>query len=345
MMADQDFVPPQWLDKSYLQSVLNSKYGQDVEVSNFAVKVATKKGDNYTSEMFRIVVTLVTGEKHHLILKKTHTDKDKSSVVDVYGYFEKEIKFYTKYLPKINEILRYVDEYEEITPELIFCDPETEVIILDDLSNKGYAPGDRANRLCRESGKCVIRKLAKYHAATLVLNKRLNGALEEPTFETFSIDGPYKEYMTNHPYAVLEAVTSWGDEFAHLIPKLEKIAKKYRELAHEATVSKRGLNVLVHGDIWYTNVLVKKHECIVEDIRLIDFQLNCWASLAVDILYFVFRSLNEEDYETGFDYLIEIYHENLARVLEKIQYFKVPTLKDIKREIHDQFFHGKKYYE
>ena len=105
-------------------------------------------------------------------------------------------------------------------------------------------------------------------------------------------------------------------------------------------MSKRELNVLVHGDPWYTNLLIKKTGDVLEDVRMIDFQLSSWGSVTVDLLYFIFRSLNEQDYEEGFDYLLEIYHHHLAKVLEESKYERVPALGDIKAEVRDRFFHG-----
>lgn len=185
-----------------------------------------------------------------------------------------------------------------------------------------------------------MRKLAKCHAASIVLNQRMSGALEEGIFDMFCLDGTFRGYFEQHPIALLEEVKSWGEEFESMLPKLEKISARYRSLAHEATISKRGLNVLVHGDPWYTNLLVQKEGTSVKDVRMIDWQLNSWASLATDILYFCFRSLNETDYEEGLEYLLEEYHGHLARVLQKLNYERVPTLEDVQGEIHDHFFHG-----
>lgn len=341
-MTEQDYIIPQWLDKPYLQSVLRKNAGESEcpEVIDFSVKVATKKGENYSSEMFRIALATSDGEKHSLILKKPHTEKDRSSVVDAYDFFGKEIRFYTKYLSALDDILRSVDEFEGLTPELIYCDVDNEVLIMKDLSQEGFATGDRVNRVCRKTAKVFMRKLAKYHAATLILNQKMNGELEKVIFDSFIVDGPFRAYFEQHPHALVEEVKSWGPEYESLVPKLERIAESYCKVAHNATISKRGLNVLVHGDPWYTNLLVQKSENAVEDVRMIDFQLNSWASLAIDLLYFFFRALNEEDYEDGLDYLLEIYHGHLERVLRKLDYENIPNFDDIKGEIRDNFFHG-----
>lgn len=347
-MTDQDYIPPTWLDKSYLQHVLNTKYGSSDSLSilDYTVKVATKKGENYASEMFRIEIRTSGGDQLFMILKKPHAEKDRRGIVDAYDFFGKEIKFYTKYLPQLNDILKSVEEHEEFAPELIFCDEEREALILKDLRAEGFVAGDRFQRLCRESAKVFMRKLAKYHASTLILNQKLNGQLEKQIFDQFLVDGPFKVYFEAHPFALIDEVKSWGEEYESMIPKLERIAPSYLKLAHEAITSKRGFNVLAHGDLWSTNLLIKKTTGQkVDDVRMIDFQLNGWASMASDILNFAFRALNEEDYEAGLGYLIEIYHQHLDAVLKKLNYDKVPSLEDIHADIRDGFFHGELFAE
>lgn len=341
-MADQDYIVPEWLDRDYLQNILNSKYGvSDAQkVLQFSVKVATKKGENYASEMFRIVINTTGAGDHHWILKKPHTEEDRRSIVEPYNFFGKEIKFYTKLLPQLNEILKSSDDFEQLVPELIFCDEERQVLIMQDLRNEGFITGDVYHRMCRESAKVFMRKLGKYHACTMVLNEKMNGDLEKFPFEQFVTVGPFLPYFEHHPFALVEEVKTWGAEFEQMVPKLEKIAQSFCKLAHEATISKRGLNVLAHGDLWYTNLLVKKTRQDVDDVRMIDFQLNGWASLATDILNFAFRALNEEDYEEGIDYLVDIYYDQIASTLRKLNNERVPTRDDISAEIHDKFFHG-----
>lgn len=205
-MSDQEFVIPLWLDSAFVETILRKKYGDGKaqKVSDVSVSVATKKGDHYSSEMFRVKATTSDSVQHSLILKQPHSDRSKSSIVEAYNFFGKEIKFYTEYLPALEEILRSVDEWEELAPELIYCDPTTQVIVMSDLGHEGFRTGDRTNRLCREAAMVFMRKLAKCHAASIVLNQRMSGALEEGIFDMFCLDGTFRGYFEQHPIALLE---------------------------------------------------------------------------------------------------------------------------------------------
>lgn len=343
-MSDQDFVIPSWLDNSYLCSALRSKYNDtSIQVANFHVQAAAKKGEFFSSEMFRINAITSTGVQHRLILKKPHESKERAEAIEEYHFFGKEIQFFTEFLPEVNEILRSVDEWEELCPQLIYCDIERQVLILEDLQVKGYASGERENRIPREGVQILMRKLAKFHAAMMTLNQRKNGAFEKmDTLGSYFLQGPFHAFFKEYPYALVEEVKKWGSEFEGIAAKLEKIAGTVVQRFHDATISHRGLNVLAHNDLWYTNVMVKMDEekNSAEDVLMIDFQLNRWASVTSDLLHIFFRCLKREDYEGGLDYQIEIYHSNLQRVLTKLKSSKVPTLEDILEEVHDNFFHG-----
>lgn len=189
----------------------------------------------------------------------------------------------------------------------------------------------------------MMRKLAKYHAAMMTLNERKNGALEKSdTLGSYFLHGPFHAFFKEYPYALVEEVKKWGSEFEGIAAKLEKIAGSVIQRFHDATISNRGLNVLAHNDLWYTNVMVKmdKEKNLAEDVLMIDFQLNRWASVTSDLLHICFRCLKREDYENGINYQIEVYHSHLQRLLTKLKCTKVPTLEEILEEVHNNFFHG-----
>lgn len=341
-MTDHEIVTPLWLDNSFLSTVLRGKYGDDsILVTSFEVSVATKKGESFASEIFRIIARTSTGLQHHLILKKPHTSKDRSDAVEGYQFFGKEMNFFNKFLPEVKKILRSIDEWEELCPQLIYCDEENQVLVMEDLRVRGYTSGERENRISREAAEILMRKLAKLHAGLMAVNEQRKGELElEDRFGNYFVQGPFHAFFKQFPYDLIEEVKTWGSEFEGIVPKLEKIADNFTTVMHDATISRRGWNVLAHNDLWYTNVMMKKEGEAVVDVLMIDFQLCRWASIASDLLYVFFRNLNVEDYANGVDYLIEIYHSHLQRVLEKLRSAKVPTLEDVLAEVHDNFFHG-----
>lgn len=340
-MEIQENSIPMWFNKALLKNIFEKKLNQTLEIFSFTLESATKNGDNYTTNIFRSKVSTSAGD-FDVIVKKSFDLEE--SITKPYNLFPKEIRFYSDYLPEMNEILKSIDEYEELAPELFYSNEEIELIVLSDLSIDGYNIVDRQDRVSAEGVEIVLRKLAKLHASSIICNRRRNGELEKEEYDLFRIEGAFKPVFVNHMQAFVAAVKSWGSEFDALIPKLEYIAENYLELADKTVTSKGPLNVLAHNDLWFNNILFKKDpvDCgKLSDAIFVDFQMIGWGSPAIDILHFFHTSLNEGDYQENYRNLIGIYHSHLERVLKKLEHDKVPTVEEILDEVKKHQFHGK----
>lgn len=335
-MGDQDFKIPKWVDETFLLKVLRSKFPskQDVQVHNVTVEVATNKGDGFACEMFRLVVDSSLGT-FPLILKKPHDSAERYAMLKEYDVYNREISFYTEYHPALKEILESVAEFEEFAPELFYADRESELLVLRDLREGGYKSGDRVKRVPRAEAYILLRKLAKFHAASLILNKNLEGQLEKLRLKVF--DGSFCDITCCYIRAMIEDMGSWGSDYESIIPKLEANVKQYAEQTRQNVFSKRGLNLMVHADPWYNNMMFRSGSS--PDAILIDFQTAGWASLAIDLIYFMVTSLSPEDFAEREEF-IAFYHGHLERVLQKLKWEKVPTLADVQQEFKDRFYHA-----
>lgn len=334
-MGDQDFKVPTWVDNEFMLKVLQWKFNRkDIQVDNVSVVVGTNKGDGFACEMFRVAVKSSLGD-FKLILKKPHESPERSEIVQGFDMYSREIGFYLKDHSALADILRSVDEYEEFAPEMFYADHATELLILRDLRDDGYKTGDRVNRVSRDHARILLRKLAKMHASSMVLNQRLNGELEKKDYKIFS--GDFNCIMINHVLAIIKDMQSWGDEYQSIIPKMEYFVENFKEMNNRNVSSTCGLNVMIHGDPWFNNMLLRAGDD--PNVLMIDFQTVSWASLAIDLIYFTITSLNAADFEDREELLSE-YHAHLARVLEKLKWQDVPTLADILKEYKAKFLYS-----
>lgn len=94
-----------------------------------------------------------------------------------------------------------------------------------------------------------------------------------------------------------------------------------------------GLTVLAHGDAWLNNMMFLSNESQVpEDVLFLDFQAPAWASPALDLLYFIVSSVQDDIKVSRFDEFIKHYHNELVAALKKLKYDEaIPTLD----ELHD----------
>lgn len=65
---------PDFVNIEFLQKIFQDNFGKDdkVKVNSFQVNFATKKGENYASEMYRLIVEMIVNdrlEKKSIILK------------------------------------------------------------------------------------------------------------------------------------------------------------------------------------------------------------------------------------------------------------------------------------
>jgi hypothetical protein len=65
-----------WLTKTYLQTALNSRYSiSALNITKYEAKPAVGKGDNYTSDIYRVKVFTENGDVFHWIIKRQLNEK------------------------------------------------------------------------------------------------------------------------------------------------------------------------------------------------------------------------------------------------------------------------------
>jgi hypothetical protein len=66
-----------WLNKTFLQTALSNGFSTStLNVTKFEVKPAVGKGDNYTSDLYRVKVFTANGKVFHWIIKRQLSEND-----------------------------------------------------------------------------------------------------------------------------------------------------------------------------------------------------------------------------------------------------------------------------
>jgi hypothetical protein len=96
--------------------------------------------------------------------------------------------------------------------------------------------------------------------------------------------------------------------------------------------------------VWSNNLLFlydEKGE--IKDLKLVDFQILFWGSVAKDIYNFMISSWRIDLKVKKFDELIKYYFDCLIENLILLKYEKaLPTFDDLKKELKRRNFVGKK---
>lgn len=130
-----------YLNKNIFEKVLKNKEKQDVEVKDFKVSAAVKKGENYMSDIYRVDLDyVVNGESKNcsVIAKYMITRGDLYTLVEEYAIAVKEKKMYLEILPKMYEMTGV-----KFGPECYYITEDDIVFFFEDLKASGFEMADR----------------------------------------------------------------------------------------------------------------------------------------------------------------------------------------------------------
>ncbi|PSN36161.1 hypothetical protein C0J52_17002 [Blattella germanica] len=287
-------------------------------------------GDNFMSNMYRAIIQYSKNlePKCMTVVIKAIPEKGRNSELAEEGnFFETEITMLRDVLPAMYEILQKIPSghYQPFSPSYLYSHNNPML--------------DRAIGLDYDHSLIVIKTLARYHAASVVLNRENPQLLEK--------------IKNSDPGVALRVVVQSGSELflTNLEKEIEnwpgykeKYCHKLRMLRENAVDdwfdarrrNEAGFNVLTHSDLWLNNIMFRcsSETGKVESARFIDYPCTYWTSPVVDILYFLNTS-TAISITDKHQILIEEYHKELSNILT---YFSIPhpTLEELFKEMDER---------
>ncbi|XP_037048727.1 uncharacterized protein LOC119083172 [Bradysia coprophila] len=351
MSSDSTVKPliPNWLDSKFLEGILRNYYKNDgIKLIRFDVRSTASNGESFMSSMYRAKVDFklsleaADGQEStlHLIIKAAIDElKDALSNFDVY---EKEVEFYDQIAPKINAKLKDLNE-PQLLPECYGVCKEKKIMVIEDLSAKGYTTLHGPNKCNISEAKAILKRIAVFNGIGVVLREDKSDIFANFKSGHLSRDvlvfvDMYKGLFD----ALLDTISSWP-EFSSYHEKLSSFRKNLPERWHQALdLNPNHLNALVHNDLWPPNIMIRGETISVdapfENITFIDFQNTLWGSPAADLHLFLNMSMCESLMPDRFDELVEFYYSQLVSVLRKLNCkCIIPTW----TEFHSQYFDRK----
>lgn len=345
---------PEWLTHEYIEHALRSHYNDEgLAITQLQINPALGPGENYGGVLTRVRVSFKLSspkekeEQLQNLIVKTEIDDDEltQELMAPYDIYNREMNIYQEVLPKLSDLLTEIGDTEKIFPTAIFVDRERMAIVFEDLSVAGYVMADRVRRLNEEHTHLILRKLAKLHAASAVLNEREKGSLEGYDRGFFNrYTNAYKGYFVGG----LLAAARWMSQVPKLAQygeKLFALAPHYMDIGRECFAPTPGhVNVLAHGDVWTNNVMFKYDPQTGRpvDVLLIDFQYSFWGSPCIDLHHFFNTSLKEPLRRDQQNSLFQFYHSIFSETLKKLDYCQnpIPSLHQFKQQVEQKRFFG-----
>lgn len=342
---------PAWLGNDFLENALRvGEENPNIRVASSEVKAATIAGDNYASDMYRANVK-TEGKDRSIIIKvsKPTSKGELENILEKADIFGQEIDAFTIALPAVHRLLKkaYKENFSPIAAQYLYSttDNEKTAIVLEDLKVKGFKLAERDLGLDLKHCLLVMRKIAMYHAASIIVFNENPETLKPFMSNIFSSGQAqgFAPFFCSTVEVCAKEVETLPDHKDRFADKLHKLSGKtmdewYRAVQRDDT----GFNVLCHGDLWANNMMFRYSEDTgeVQDVRLVDFQLSYWASPAVDLQYFLNSSAFPELLVKP-EVLIQEYYDYFCKTLSLLGYEHLqPTLTQINDELDKKGLFG-----
>ncbi|KFB41647.1 AGAP003758-PA-like protein [Anopheles sinensis] len=317
-----------WISTDYFVRVLEAYLHADVTVQRYELAAGCAGGQNFMSAIVRATVHYTLGsapeatrpDSVSLILKTKLSNAELAQDADLLNVFGIEKCVYGPVLKGVRELLTSFGDCTQFAPRFIYEDDRA--LVLEDLAVKGFRQPDRTARLDLAHLRVIVKKLAKFHAATAVLERK-NRELFSPLANSMftSEDNPVHLFYAN---AIQHCI-----EQTERVPQLAQYSRFLREFLQSAIEresksyerSTAGFNVLNHGDMWLNNLLWKyDSEGSVEDVIMVDYQESFFGSPAFDLTHLLHSSANTAIQRAGFDELLQLYTDELRDALRQFKY-------------------------
>lgn len=258
--GDSEAVLPYFLNRRYFEQILQKR------TKNPNFKVLSMKGEQccfaFCSKMFRVVLRIFDGNEENrkqsfIVKMKLESEAAlKALGSDGYNVYAKEIDMYRRVLPEFRKVLKVVGLDENVFPEGIAVDRHREALILEDLKVKKFVTPDKKFELDLPHVKMSLEKLARFHAASMVVMENKPEMFQDYTVGVFSRKlSVFEDKFSTSLSALTDEVSTWSG-FEQYAVKLEKLQATMYERVCQVYDNEAGdLKVLVQGDLWKLNMM------------------------------------------------------------------------------------------
>lgn len=311
---------PTWIDKAFLQSVQQVDSKANVEILEFSPKPGAGPGLNYTSYIYRVLVSYKCDGTPHkqstsLIIKKPIETGLMSEMSEDSTMLDKEQIMYQELLPNMHKKSNC-----EFGPKS-YISPIQNIVVMEDLKERGYIMNTSNTLLDYSHCKAVFECLAKFHASSVSCYH------DEPELvsECVGVDSLWvdssvmKHWIISAVKCTVKVITEMDVDKKFKDFLLRRSGHIWDSIKASIKPKRKGINVLNHGDLWVNNIMFAFDESNnVTGVKLLDFQNTKYAPPVIDLLYFMWTSASEDVLQNCQKDLYEVYRSELNSTLEQL---------------------------
>lgn len=341
---------PELLDKVFFKNALeNGLHEHTIVIKQMEFSSGSGDGENYLSQIYRVLVkyTKTAGQvdaDEISVIVKVMPQVEGIDFIDEMNIFNKEKWILLEMLPQFEMLLKLQDI--QFAPRCYYTtNSPRQTLVLEDMDPLGFQMVNREIGLDERHAKLALKKLAQFHATSMVFAKKRPSMMQhfnKGLLNRDAIKPSTSIYKIFHKHLAheIKIVSKW-EEFEDILPKLQAFYDDFDNRLFACQKSRKNeITVLNHGDFWVNNLLFKYDERNNPvDLVFLDFQLSIFGSPGIDLNYFIFASCQLE-VTKKWKTLLEVYHASLRDALKELQYNKIPSYANIEREFKEKSPYG-----
>ncbi|VVC43290.1 Protein of unknown function DUF227,CHK kinase-like,Protein kinase-like domain [Cinara cedri] len=316
------------LDVDFLQSMME-KTEPEVKINAFKTSLGSKRGDNYTSMLYRITLYGENRWTKGLIYKCLPDNTQARNTYKSEMLFNNEVTFYMRSytaFTEYQEVKQLIQPFNSV-PKCYLAQSDT--VILEDMQCKGFTMFDRIKGLDFNHCKAILRTLGKFHGLSLSMKvdepdkfkECVSDAINEVYYRSENelwYKGYYKQAAENAEKMLESELTE--DEKPKYLDKFRKFVNMHESFfgyMAEIVKPKEPLAVLCHGDCWTNNFLFQysKDGGDISEVSIVDFQVARYGSPAMDLVSLLYCCTSVELRKQHFTELLEEYYDSIIGFL------------------------------
>lgn len=248
------------------------------------------------------------------------------------GAFNNEKIMYDNIFHKMN--LFGINNIYNSVPKCYYI--TNDMLVFEDLNTIGFEVINKHKSLDFDELVIVIKALANYHGSILLLEEILtnNNQQKFRVVEQYVNDIVEVNYVKDKDHLGYKAVDSaikglytmvdlYPDPLSSITDNQFKncIKKYYEQKVYElVSPSKKYRNVICHGDLWASNLMIKYDLYTPIECRIVDFQIARLCPPAHDVMAVIYLTTSRKFRANYLNEIINLYHQELGNIMKKYNF-------------------------
>ncbi|XP_072377280.1 uncharacterized protein [Diabrotica undecimpunctata] len=317
---------------------------QDQKYEDYQIEFNGKpdKDTGYMSDIIFLTVKCTHSNEEkflHVVLKHDFNQQRET----VKNAFIIETLIYHTVLPTFRtfELRKNVEDVFDSAPKYFYSlnDKNAQVILIENVTNKGYRMHDRRKAFDMDHCKLILREYGKLHAISFAFRDQHPEEFKDlckrfPDIHAiFAAQNDMQEYVKSRIEEMANVLKMTGD--VELSVRLEAELEDAFKIEDKEIRAVDGQDVICHGDNWNNNYMFKYSlddgRETPNSVMLLDWQLSGVRSPAHDLSNFLFLTCSQKELDQLED-LLHIYHDALTDRLKLLgSSTNLFTFDDLKR--------------